>query len=716
VNGPDDAWSIRVLFQATKDLSLLVPSLRHTTGYGKTPKYYLVLEKAAVKFPLLDRWVKEGQPEIIVITFDEAVHFLETSGPELEMAGFGVRLPSWMHQGGSVKGISLVAHAGEMSEHQPGHLTMASVMRINWQVCLGADFLTPEEIEEIARLKSPLLKMRGKWVYVSAEEIQAIARLLKEGLTAQFSGSEIVRLAMDGKTADGLPMGEVVATGRWKNLLETLGGSIALKELPPPTGLKATLRPYQQRGFFWLAFMAQTGMGVCLADDMGLGKTVQTLAFLQHQWENGERKPALLVCPTSLLENWRREACQFTPMLRVGIHHGQKRASSLGEFFLRYEEHSLVITSYAVLARDADIIRQINWSAVILDEAQNIKNPDTQQARTARSIPTAFRIALTGTPVENTVADLWSIMEFLNPGYLGTRKEFEKQFLLPLQEEQGKEAMERLKRLTRPFLLRRLKTDPDVCPDLPAKLESKVFCTLTQEQATLYATVLRGEWHAVANSNGGQRSISILRLIGHLKQVCNHPVHYLKDRSELPERSGKLERLTEILEQVRTAGKAALVFTQYQEMGDLLRQHLSTVFGESEVLFLHGGISVEDRKKMTDCFQTKDGPPIFIRSLKAGGTGETLTRATHVIHFDRWWNPAVENQATDRAHRIGQREEVHVHKLICAGTLEDRIDQMIERKSVMMGQVIDAGDHWLAELSTDEVRKLVALDDALISD
>ena len=431
-----------------------------------------------------------------------------------------------------------------------------------------------------------------------------------------------MRLAADGKNTDGLPVREVVAAGHWKGVLETLAGSISFKELPPPSDLRATLRPYQHRGFSWLAFMAETGMGACLADDMGLGKTVQTLAFLQHRWEKGERQPALLVCPTSLMENWRREARQFTPQLRVSVHYGQGRATKLGEFSRFLQEHALVITSYGLMARDSDILRQINWSGMILDEAQNIKNPDTQQARTARSLTAAYRIALTGTPVENTVADLWSIMEFLNPGYLGTQKDFKRLYLSPLQEKDAKTTIERLKRLTRPFLLRRLKTEPDVCPDLPDKLESKVFCPLTREQATLYATVLRGEWEAIARSNVGQRSISILRLIGHLKQVCNHPVQYLKDRSQLPERSGKLERLAEIVEEVRTAGKAALVFTQYRAMGELLREHLSSIVGEKEVLFLHGAISVEERKKMNERFQTKDGPAIFIRSLKAGGTGE----------------------------------------------------------------------------------------------
>jgi len=710
---PNSDWQIRVLFQSTTDLSLLVP-LRETTGFNAA-KYVGKLKLAAGRFPLLDRWIEHGTPShfITKLTIEEVVNFLETEAPDLERAGFAFRLPSWMHNRGASNRLNLVARTIETAGREPGQLSLAGVMEVNWDVCLGEDCLTVEEINTIARLKIPLLQMRGKWVYVNAGEIEALVHLLRDGLRGSLSTPELIRFAADQTNAYGLPVRKVLLAGRSQFALEAVAGKF--EELPQPSGLQATLRPYQQRGFSWLTFMANAGLGACLADDMGLGKTVQVLAFLQHQWQCGNRQPALLVCPTSLLENWRREARRFTPELRVDVHHGEGRASKAGEFFVRFQGHALVITSYSLLARDADIFVRTKWAGLFLDEAQNIKNPNTQQASTARSLIVPYRIALTGTPIENTVADLWAIMEFLNPGYLGSRKEFEEQFLAPLKGEDAQVTLERLRQLTRPFVLRRLKTDPDVCPDLPEKIESKVYCPLTGEQATLYAAVLRDEWDTVAHGAGGTRGSSILRLIVHLKQVCNHPAQYLKDRSELnvnmSERSGKLERVTEILDQVRMNGKAALVFTQYQKMGEMLRQHLATRFGETEVLFLHGGVPVEQRKIMTEKFQAKDGPNIFIRSLKAGGTGETLTRATHVIHFDRWWNPAVENQATDRAHRIGQREVVQVHKLICAGTLEDRIDQMIEHKRTIMGQAVDAGDQWLSGLSTDEIRELVALDE-----
>jgi SNF2 family DNA or RNA helicase len=441
---------------------------------------------------------------------------------------------------------------------------------------------------------------------------------------------------------------------------------------------------------------------------MGLGKTIQALALIARDWEANGKRPVLLLCPTSVVNNWQKEAARFTPGLPVMVHHGVGRRK--GEAFrAEVEKHAIVLSTYALLHRDLEHLREVSWAGVILDEAQNIKNPETKQAQAARSIPSDYRLALTGTPVENNVGDLWSIMEFLNAGLLGTQSEFKRTFFIPIQAEQDPEAAARLKRLTGPFILRRLKTDKSIIADLPDKLEMKVFCSLTKEQASLYTAVVREAERSLDRAEGIQRKGLILATLSKLKQICNHPAQFLGDNSSIPGRSGKLARLREMLEEVLAVGDRALVFSQFAEMGEILRRHLQETFGR-EVLFLHGAVPKRQRDRMVERFQgDADGPPLFILSLKAGGTGLNLTRASHVFHFDRWWNPAVEDQATDRAFRIGQTRNVQVHKYLCAGTLEEKIDEMIERKKAVAGQVIGAGEGWLTELSNQDLKRLFAL-------
>ncbi len=441
---------------------------------------------------------------------------------------------------------------------------------------------------------------------------------------------------------------------------------------------------------------------------MGLGKTVQVLTLLQRNWEAGLRSPALLISPTSVTGNWQKEAARFTPELPVLVHHGTQRTKGAA-FAKAASQHALVVTSYSLLARDLALFNAVAWAAVVLDEAQNIKNPQTRQATAARALSADCRIALTGTPVENNVGDLWSIMDFLNPGLLGPQSDFKRRFFLPIQVDHDPHASERLKRLTGPFILRRLKTDKSIIADLPDKLEMKVFCSLTREQASLYAAVVKEADRTLEVVDGIQRKGLVLATLTKLKQVCNHPAQFLGDNSAIAARSGKLARLTEMLEEVVEAGDHALVFTQFTEMGALLQRHLQETFTR-EVLFLHGGVARKARDRMVDRFQNApDAPSIFLLSLKAGGTGLNLTRANHVFHFDRWWNPAVENQATDRAFRIGQARNVQVHKFLCQGTLEERIDEMIERKKEIAANVVGAGEAWLTELSTAQLKSLFAL-------
>jgi SNF2 family DNA or RNA helicase len=479
--------------------------------------------------------------------------------------------------------------------------------------------------------------------------------------------------------------------------------------LGQPQGLQGELRHYQITGFSWLVFLRAFGLGACLADDMGLGKTIETLAHLLHLRDTGiAHGPTLLICPTSVVGNWQREAARFAPELRVLVHQGALRGKGAA-FAKQAQAYDLVLSSYGLLHRDREHLERVAWDTVVLDEAQNIKNATTKAAQAARALRARHRIALTGTPVENRLTELWSIMEFLNPGYLGGQKAFQHEFAIPIERYREAQPAERLRSLVRPFVLRRLKTDPKVIQDLPDKLEMKVYCPLTREQATLYEAVARDALRQVAEADGIQRKGLVLALLTRLKQICNHPAHYLADGSPLPGRSGKLARLTEMLEEALSAGDRALVFTQFTEMGNLMRAHLAEALGV-EVIFLHGGVPAKKRDELVARFQSDAaGPPIFLLSLKAGGVGLNLTRASHVFHFDRWWNPAVENQATDRAFRIGQTRNVQVHKFVCSGTLEERIDELIESKKALAEQIVGAGEGWLTELTTGELREMLKL-------
>jgi SNF2 family DNA or RNA helicase len=425
-----------------------------------------------------------------------------------------------------------------------------------------------------------------------------------------------------------------------------------------------------------------------------------------------------VICPTSVVGNWKREINRFAPGLRVLVHHGGDRAR--GDAFAEaVEQHDVVISTYGLARRDVDDLRQIAWGDVILDEAQNIKNPAAKQTQAIRKLEARNRMALTGTPVENRLSELWSIMHFLNPGYLGSRDAFRKRFALPIERYADRKATARLKTLVGPFVLRRLKTDQTIIQDLPDKLESKVYCNLTPEQTTLYQAVVEdamkrleaAEEEEAGQGPGMRRRGVVLSMLLRLKQVCNHPAQFLGDGSAVPGRSGKLNRLSEMLEEALSVDDRALVFTQFSTMGHMLQGYLRSLFGV-EVLYLHGGTPQKQRDRMVDRFQAgRDGhgPPIMILSLKAGGTGLNLTAANHVFHYDRWWNPAVENQATDRAFRIGQTRDVQVHKYICAGTLEERIDELIESKLALAQSVVGTGEQWLTELGTDDLRDLMTL-------
>ncbi|MFO0845771.1 MAG: DEAD/DEAH box helicase [Gemmataceae bacterium] len=725
---PNSPWLVRYLLQARDDPSLFIPVAEAWKEKSRVanlfkqrnfePREYLLtaLGQAAAFSQQIERSLKSATPSGFQTDADGAYRFLSQTAWMLEQAGFAVLLPAWWTKKGGKHRLNVLADIKAPPKLAgAGGISLNHMVDFRWQVALGEETLTLEELQQLAKLKAPLVKVRGQWVQVRSEEIKAALDLLTKHPSGEGSLRDVVQMALgNGEAPGGLPFGGVKASGWVADFLAQLEGKSTFEELPPPAGFHGTLRPYQVRGYSWLHFLRQWGLGACLADDMGLGKTIQTLALLQREWLLRKR-PSLLICPTSVVANWKKEAERFTPELPVLIHHGGQRTKSAA-FAKQVEKYALVISSYSLLHRDRELFAQVKWAGVILDEAQNVKNPETKQSQAARSLPAEYRIALTGTPVENHVGDLWAILEFLNPGWLGSRSDFRKRFFIPIQAEQDADAALRLKRLTTPFILRRLKTDKNVIADLPEKQEMKVFCTLTREQATLYQSVVNELNEALESADGIQRKGAILATLTKLKQVCNHPVQFLKDATAIPGRSGKLARLTEMLEEVIDAGDRALVFSQFTEMGEILKSHLQETFGK-EVLFLHGGVPREQRVRMVERFQDEeDGPRIFVLSLKAGGTGLNLTRAQHVFHFDRWWNPAVENQATDRAFRIGQTKNVQVHKFVCVGTVEEKIDEMIESKQSVAARVVGAKEDWLTEMSNDQLRDLFKLRDEAVEE
>jgi SNF2 family DNA or RNA helicase len=719
-----EAWTLRFFLQATDDPSLLVPAQRVWRERGSTlrflnrhfdqPQERLLagLGLASRLFPPLERGLRSVRPEDSRLTVQEVHAFLRETAPLLEQSGFGVLVPPWWNKRGARLGVrARVSSRGTSESTGRGILSMDSIVQYNWQLALGDEELSWEEFNKLAALKTPLIQLRGQWVELDPAQVEAAIRFWEERREQEeMRLRDALRMGLGQEgMVEGLPVTGVDAEGWVADLLRQLRDGQQLAQLPQPGEFVGQLRPYQIRGFSWLAFLRRWGLGACLADDMGLGKTIQAIALLLYDRERGVLdRPVLLICPTSVVGNWHRELGRFSPGLRVLVHHGSDRATG-EEFIALAGEHDVIISTYALARRDEETLWAVEWGGVILDEAQNIKNPSTKRAQAIRKLQAEYRVALTGTPVENRLSELWSIMEFLNPGYLGSQKGFRSRFARPIERYQEEGAAKQLQSLVQPFVLRRLKTDSHIIQDLPEKMEMMVYCTLVPEQATLYEAVVRDSLEQVEESEGIRRRGVVLATLLKLKQVCNHPAQFLGDGSALPGRSGKLARLTEMLEEVLSVGEKALVFTQFAEMGKMLKAHLQEAFGR-EVLFLHGGTPQKQRDRMVTRFQEEGhGPPIFVLSLKAGGLGLNLTGANHVFHFDRWWNPAVENQATDRAFRIGQTRDVLVHKFICAGTLEERIDDLIESKKELAEMVIGAGEGWLTELSTDELRDLMTL-------
>jgi SNF2 family DNA or RNA helicase len=726
-----EAWNLYYLVQAKDDPSLLIPAdevwkktqgaLTHLGHRFEQPQEKLLtgLGYAARLFPPITTSLKSKRPTDLHLDTNSAYTFLRETAPLLEGAGFGILVPPWWNKKGARLGLKVKMQSKKGPDAiASGKLSFENLVDYQWQLSLGETELTEAEFKALAKLKSPLVQIRGQWVTLDADQIEmAIQFWEKQKIAGEMSLLEAARLGLGGETTlDGLPVDEIVPTGWLAEWLERLGQSEKLEQIPQPAGLQGTLRPYQAYGYSWLLFLRKWGLGACLADDMGLGKTIQTISLLLREKETLGKlpSPALLIAPTSVVTNWEREIDRFAPGLQIYVHRGANRLRG-EEIRQAVKGKDVVLTSYPVARLDIESIQSIQWLAVILDEAQNIKNPTAKQTQAIRKIPSEFRVALTGTPVENRLSELWSIMHFLNPNYLGTRQSFRQNFGLPIERYHDEVAVNQLRQLTAPFILRRLKTDLRVISDLPEKVETKEYCSLTEEQATLYEAAVQDAMRRIEEEEGIQRRGLVLSMLMQLKQICNHPVQYLHQAGKqgidarLEGRSGKLERLGELLEEVLAEGDRALIFTQFSEMGAMLADYLPKAFG-ADTQFLHGGTPTRLRDQMVKRFQEDEhAPPVFILSLKAGGTGLNLTRANHVFHFDRWWNPAVEDQATDRAFRIGQNRNVQVHKFVVTGTLEEMIDDMIENKKGLAQSVIGSGENWITEMSTDELRKVVSL-------
>ena len=654
-----------------------------------TRKGLTALGQAAVVFPPL-RSLTGGSAALSPESLEA---FVRTGAANLSAAGFAVDIPDGLLGEHVTAAAELVSQEGaaDMNNRPGGGIEARLKVRVDGVV------VDEQTIEFILDQHTPFVFFNDHWIEVDRFALREALKALRAAKGRKLSLREAVSFSLGTQRAGRLKIEEVKAHGWLRGLLNELRGEERFRELPPPEGLAGELRDYQRRGVAWMAFLAQWGFGPLLADDMGLGKTIQTISWILHfKQTRGEWKRAgvLVVAPVSVTTNWTREIARFAPGLSVYLHQGSDRAMG-GSFLRRAHKADVTVTGYSLFVRDFRDFAAAGYAALVLDEAQTIKNPDTRAAKAARGLGADVRIALTGTPLENSAGDLWSLEEFLNPGLLGSRHDFTESFSRPIREDANSGAAARLKHILEPFLLRRLKTDPGVAAELGEKREVREYCPLSAEQKLRYEDALAAYRNdRAAESGEGSGRGRVLALLTELKLICDG--------------EGKFARLVDLLEDIFAAGESALIFTQYAKVGREIRSLLEEEFGK-KFPFLHGALSTDEREREIAAFNEDPEPNTFILSLKAGGFGLNLTRATHVIHFDRWWNPAVENQATDRAHRIGQKNTVFVHLFITPGTLEDRIDELLESKRRLAGEVVGSGEAFLLKMSGEEFDKMVAL-------
>jgi hypothetical protein len=702
---PAPAFRLVLQLRSTADPSLIVDAaalwrqpetVLARFGPQAEADLLLAMRRGAAVWPPLAPVLDQASPSAIDLDDNALSSLLGTAAEELAGAGIEVLWPSSLVDDGLKLRAAVTPAPEKLTEAGFG---LGALLEFRWQLTLDGALLDAEEIAALAEAKRPLIRLRGRWVVLDPALLDRLRRpprtrmRASEALGAVLAGAAEIDGEAVEVTADG-PLADLAAR------VAALGS--APQPVDPPPGLAATLRPYQERGLAWLAGMCDSGLGGCLADDMGLGKTIQVIALHLHR-RDLKAGPTLVVCPASLLGTWEREIRRFAPDIPVRRFHGGDRHLT----DLAVDE--VVLVTYGVVLRDSARLAEVGWGLVVADEAQHAKNPLSRTARELRALPAPARIALTGTPVENRLSELWAILDWTTPGLLGHLEGFTRRVAAPIEVYRDPETTRRFAALVRPFLLRRRKTDPGIAPELPRKTETDQLVPLTAEQVTLYEAMVRETMEAIVAAEGIERAGLVFKLLTGLKQICNHPAQYLKQPGPLTGRSGKLAAFDELTDLIVANGESMLVFTQYTQMGTLLQQHLDARRIRS--LFLHGGVPVRRREEMVAEFQA-GAAPVFLLSLKAGGTGLTLTRATHVLHYDRWWNPAVEDQATDRAYRIGQDRPVQVHRLIAEGTLEDRIAALLEKKRDLADAVVGSGERWIAELSDDQLTELVGLREA----
>lgn len=723
--GAPDNWYLEFLIISKSDPSLKLKlddywfvnkktkkTLQDHFGAELEKEILLNLGYAARIYPQIWSGLETDKPVGFNLTLNEAFNFLKENAWVLEDAGYKVMIPAWWTPAGRQRAKVRLKASPKKSGTSPfakgGYFSLDTIIEYQYELSIGNENISEKEWEELVNTKTPLVQFRGQWVELDPAQMQKMLEFWQNHRDEHPEISLIDLL----KNNSGLDHSLEVETDEiLGEMLSKLNDPSRLEVIENPPELQGNLREYQKRGVSWLQYMEKLGLNGCLADDMGLGKTLQVITKLViDKSQNPELSPTLLIAPTSVVGNWQKEVEKFAPHLRVTVHHGTNRHQDEKKFQEDIWNYDLVVTSFTLVRKDAKLFNTLTWQRVVIDEAQNIKNPKAEQTKAILKLKAKYRLALTGTPVENRLLDLWSIFNFLNPGYLGKETQFRKTFELPIQKENNTQQATVLKRLVEPFILRRVKTDKNIIKDLPDKIEHKQYCYLTKEQASLYEAVVKDVEAQLDDSEGIQRKGLILSTLMKLKQICNHPSQFLQDNSSFTSaRSHKLERLGEMIEEVITEGESLLIFTQFTDIGDSLQKYLKQQC-HYNVYYLHGGTSRVKREQMITEFQNPETEPsAFILSLKAGGVGITLTKANHVFHFDRWWNPSVEDQATDRAFRIGQQKNVFVHKFVTLGTLEERIDQMIEDKKKLANMIVNADESWLTELDNDSFKKLIAL-------
>jgi SNF2 family DNA or RNA helicase/uncharacterized Zn finger protein len=666
----------------------------HAFMKGDSDKHFSVLKDLQVLtqyLPELNTAIASRGEEKLHYTTQTFADVLTGILPAIRMFGIRTLLPkSLQHLLKPRVTVSLTSKPNNKK-----YFSLPDLLDYDWKVALGDSFVSKEEFLKLSKQSAGLVKIRDQYVMMTQEEIENVIRKLTQPSAPKAFA--LLQAALSGDY-EGAPVQIDRA------LKDKINAILKTDSAPLPLQLKAKMRHYQERGFSWLYKNAQLGLGSVLADDMGLGKTLQVITTLQKFKEDGtlKNKPALVVAPTTLLSNWKAEIEKFAPSLNAVIFHG---ATRLAEF----KQCDVVITTYGIARTESERICKQPWYVLVLDEAQNIKNAETAQTKAVKKIKSDVKIAMSGTPVENRMMEYWSIFDFANPGYLGNTTWFNEEYARPIEINQDKKRLEKFRSITSPFIMRRVKTDKAVISDLPDKIENNQICNLTKEQAALYKHITQELMQEVENAEGINRRGLILKLLTILKQVCNHPLQYLKNGNDVkPEQSGKMMLLLQLLETIYENGEKVLIFSQYKEMGSLLRSAIHEHFGKKS-LQLHGGNTRKERDEMVHSFHNNPLSDTFILSLKAGGTGLNLTAGNHVIHYDLWWNPAVEAQATDRAFRIGQKKNVMVHRMITKGTLEEKIDDMLRNKRQLADLTVTQGEKWIGELSDKDLRQLVAL-------